>query len=55
MQELVRAAPSQYVCPLMPFPIFDPANVYPAPFGHDMQQANFLIDTSITYLSTLQL
>lgn len=38
----------------MPFPLFDPANVFPATFGPDMQQANFLIDTSVTYLSTLR-
>jgi hypothetical protein len=52
LQELVRAKPAQYICPLMPFPLFDPANVFPATFGPDMQQANFLIDSNVTYLST---
>lgn len=55
LQELVRTKPSKYICPLMPFPLFDPANVFPATFGPDMQQANFLIDTSVTYLSTLNI
>lgn len=54
-QELVRMKPSQYVCPLMPFPLFDPANVFPVQFGPENQTANFLIDSSLTYLSTLHL